>query len=44
MLKKNQKVFIEKNHIGKTYLFADVHYNSTGYEILAECIKNKLKL
>tara|TARA_B100001121_G_scaffold268281_1_gene252123 strand:+ start:7673 stop:8797 length:1125 start_codon:yes stop_codon:yes gene_type:complete len=28
--------------IGQTYLFADVHYNSKGYKILAECVKNKL--
>ncbi len=40
----NKEILDQLEFIGKTYLFADVHYNSTGYEILAECIKNKLKL
>jgi hypothetical protein len=30
--------------IGRNYLFADVHYNSRGNEILSGCIKDKLKL
>ena len=30
--------------IGRNYLFADVHYNSKGNEILSGCIKDKLKL
>ena len=30
--------------IGKNYIYADVHYNSNGYEILSGCIKDKLKL
>ena len=29
--------------IGQSYLYADIHYNSHGYKVIAECIKNKLK-
>ena len=28
--------------IGQTFLYADIHYNSQGYKIIADCIKNKL--
>ena len=29
--------------IGQTFLYADIHYNSQGYKIIADCIKNKLQ-
>lgn len=31
------------NFIGETYLYADVHYNSKGNSLLADCIKTKLE-
>lgn len=44
------KYFLKQNTldqleiIGKKYLYADVHYNSSGNETLSSCIQDKLKL
>ena len=29
--------------IGKTFLYADIHYNTQGYKIITDCVKNKLQ-
>ena len=41
-LKNNELEQLE--FIGKSYLFADIHYNSYGNDILAKCIKDKLAI
>ena len=41
-LKKDELEQLE--FIGKSYLFADIHYNSYGNDILAKCIKDKLAI
>ena len=36
-------VLTQLEFIGKSFLLGDVHYNSNGYKILANCIKDELK-
>jgi len=29
--------------IGQTFLYADIHYNTQGYKLITDCVKNKLQ-
>ena len=41
LLKDN--ILDQLEFIGQNFLYADIHYNSKGYKVIAECIRNKLK-
>lgn len=40
-LKEN--ILEQLEFIGQTFLYADIHYNTQGYKLIADCVKNKLQ-